>query len=161
MTCPPMPRGAAPVGHLSELGIIETVSVLYMRQWCKGGPARNDVWRDFRRGFGETRGEQLSASFDQLCEFCLLSGRRPLARHSIGCPFIGADEACFANLIATAAEAEHEDTLLMACLLVRADVAPLVSGLAMDFGLALKRLRLAVPSPDATETNGAPASMVH
>ncbi len=36
--------------------------------------------------------------------------------------------------------------MLIATLLVRADMAPLVASLAADFGLALKRMRLSAPS---------------
>ena len=43
-------------------------------------------------------------------------------RHSIECRCLGGDEACFANLVATAAEGEREDALLMATLMVEPSV---------------------------------------
>ncbi len=61
--------------------------------------------------------------------------------HSVQCACLGADESCFANFIATAATGEREDAMLIATLLVRPDVAPIVTSLAADFGLALIRMR--------------------
>lgn len=66
-------------------------------------------------------------------------------RHSVHCKCLGADESCFANFIVTAATGERDDAMLIATLLVRADVAPLITALATDFGLALMRMNLAAP----------------
>ncbi|WP_323370621.1 hypothetical protein [Sulfitobacter sp. F26204] len=63
-------------------------------------------------------------------------------RHSVDCKCLGADESCFANFIAAAAEGEHEDAMLFATLLVRSDVASMVVSCAAEFGLALKRMPL-------------------
>ena len=67
-------------------------------------------------------------------------GRRPLLRHQIGCACVGADEACFAGLVAAASEGRHEDALMIAVLVVRPDVAPLLVGLAETLGHALRRV---------------------
>ncbi len=66
-------------------------------------------------------------------------------RHSVQCKCLGADEACFANFIATAATGEREDAMLIATLLVRPDVAPLIVSLAADVGLAFMRMCLSAP----------------
>lgn len=66
-------------------------------------------------------------------------------RHSVQCKCLGADESCFANFIATAATGDRDDAMLIATLLVRPDVAPLITALATDFGLALVRMNLAAP----------------
>ncbi|GGE59835.1 hypothetical protein GCM10011517_29270 [Actibacterium pelagium] len=63
-------------------------------------------------------------------------------RHELACQCLGADESCFANLIAEAAEGDPEDAMLIATLLVRADMAPCLAALARDVGLALKRMSL-------------------
>ena len=55
-------------------------------------------------------------------------------RHSVTCKCLGSDESCFANFIATATDGQREDAMLIATLLVRADMAPLVASLAADFG---------------------------
>ena len=58
------------------------------------------------------------------------------------CTCLGADEACLANLIALATEGEREDALLIATLIVRADVAAHLMAAAQTFGLAIKRMAL-------------------
>lgn len=138
-------RGGAPVGFMTELDAIEAASVIYLRLWNSGPEAQVQVWNDLARGLGAERGKTALRSFETLCATCAQHGRRPLMRHSVHCKCIGADESCFANFIATAATGEREDAMLIATLLVRPDVAPLVASLAADFGLALMQMRLAAP----------------
>lgn len=138
-------RGGAPVGFIDDLDSIETASVIYFRLWSDGPEAQAQVWSDLATGLGVEHGRQALQSFEMLCSLCARHGRRPLMRHSIHCKFIGADESCFASFIATAATGQREDAMLIATLLVRPDVAPLVSSLAADFGLALARMRLSAP----------------
>jgi len=138
-------RGAAPVGYLAELDGIEAASVIYLRLWTDGPESREKVVTDFSLGLGDDQGRSAIKSFQQLCTLCSTHGRRPLMRHSVECKCLGADESCFANFIATAAEGDREDAMLFATLLVRVDMAPLVTACAVDFGLALKRMRLSAP----------------
>ena len=138
-------RGGAPVGFITELGSIEAASVIYLRLWCDGPESQSLVWNDFASGLGPDQGRKAIQSFEELCTLCARHGRRPLMRHSVQCKCIGADESCFANFIATAVDGEREDVLLIATLLVRPDVAPLIASLATNFGLALKRMHLASP----------------
>ena len=63
-------------------------------------------------------------------------------RHGFECPCLGADESCFANLIVQAVDGDPEDAMLIASLLVRADMAHCAAALARDVGLALKRLSM-------------------
>jgi hypothetical protein len=145
-------RGGAPVGFITELGAIEVASVIYLRLWCDGPVSQSLVWNDFARGLGPDQGRKAMQSFEELCRLCVRHGRRPLMRHSVQCKCIGSDESCFANFIATAADGEREDALLIATLLVRPDVAPLIASLATNFGLALKRMHLASPRDMTTST---------
>ena len=138
-------RGGAPVGFITELDSIEAASVIYLRLWCDGPDAQAQVWNDFASGLGPDQGRKAVQSFEELCRLCARHGRRPLMRHSVQCKCLGADESCFANFIATAADGEREDALLIATLLVRPDVAPLITSHATNFGLALKRMHLASP----------------
>jgi len=138
-------RGAAPVGFITELDAIEAASVIYLRLWCDGPEAQSQVRDDFTTGLGQTLGRKTLQTFDELCGLCAKHGRRPLMRHSVECKCLGADEACFANFIATATEGEREDALMIAMLLVRPDVAPLIASLAAEFGLAIKRMHLSAP----------------
>lgn len=138
-------RGGAPVGYITELGGIEAASVLYLRLWSDGDESRTCVSGDFERCFGPANGGRLLDTFGQLCGLCTRHGRRPLMLHAVGCQCLGADESCFANFIATAAEGDRDDAMLIATLLVRPDMAPLVTALATDFGLALRRMHLSAP----------------
>ena len=67
-------------------------------------------------------------------------------RHHPKCPCLGADEACFANLVAEAVWGVREDAMLFAMLIVRADCAPGLVALAEQFGLALSVLNRGVAS---------------
>lgn len=71
-------------------------------------------------------------------------------RHAPACPCIGADEACFAALVADAAEGAREDAMLISTLIVRPDFAPAAAACAEELGVALRR---------ATLTRG--ASVIH
>lgn len=142
MNAPASTAGAAPVGDIATLPATEAGAVLYLRLWCDGPEAQERVWNDFATGLGAGHGRTALHSLEQLCLLCARHGRRPLMRHHLTCRCLGADEACFARFVAAAAEGEQEDAMLMATLLVRADMAPSLVGLARTFGLALRRLAL-------------------
>lgn len=144
-------RGGAPVGFITELDGIEAASVIYLRLWCNGPESQASVWNDFASSLGATQGRKILQSFEDLCNLCTQYGRRPLMRHSVNCKCLGSDESCFANFIATAATGDRDDAMLIATLLVRPDVAPLITSLATDFGLALKRMNLRAPKHMAGE----------
>lgn len=145
MTRRQLQRGGAPVGFLAELDGIEAASVIYLRLWADGPESQAEGWNDFALSLGTTSGRRALKSFEDLCDLCARHGRRPLMRHSVSCKCLGADESCFANFVATAAEGDREDAMLIATLLVRPDMAPLVTSLACNVGLALKRMRLKAP----------------
>ena len=145
MTSAQEKRGGAPVGFITELDGIEAASVIYLRLWCDGPEAQESVSNDFEFSLGTDRGRKALKSFEDLCSLCTRHGRRPLMRHSVNCKCLGADESCFANFIATAVMGDRDDAMLIATLLVRPDVAPLLTSLATDFGLALKRMNLCAP----------------
>lgn len=132
-------RGAAPVGLISDLPELEATCVLCLRQWCDGPDGQATLWRDMIHRLGTPDAKRAMQSFEQLFTLCAAHGRRKLMRHSVECDCLGADEACFANFISSATEGHREDAMLIATLLVRADFAPLVTTLAMDFGLLLSR----------------------
>lgn len=135
-------RGGAAVGYIAELDPVEAGAVLYLRLWCDGPEAKAEVWNDFAVGLGAEGGRSALRAFEELCGLCVRHGRRPLMRHSVTCKCLGADEACFANFIATASEGDREDAMLIATMIVRADMAPCLVDLAATFGLALKRMAL-------------------
>ncbi len=146
-------RGGAPVGHLAELGPVETGAVLYLRLWADGPEAQGQVWNDFATLLGPSCGREALKSFEALCELCARYGRRPLMRHSVTCECVGADESCFANLIGYASEGAREDALLLAANMVRPDMAGALAGLAEEFGMALKRLSIRASKRAAIQPN--------
>ncbi|SHI58441.1 hypothetical protein [Wenxinia saemankumensis] len=111
-------KGSHPVGQLTDLDPAGRVAVAAFR--------------------GDGR-ELCPAPLRDLCALCARHGRRPLACHGAGCPCLGGDEACFARLIELAAGGEQEEALMLAMLLVRADLAPLAVALAQQAALALRR----------------------
>jgi len=140
-------RGGAPVGYLTELDGIEAAAVIYLRLWSDGADAQEQVRDDLANRLGDARGRQALDCFETICTLCARHGRRPLMRHSVQCKCLGADESCFANFIATAATGAREDAVLIATLLVRPDVAPLLAAAASEFGLALKQMQLGAARP--------------
>jgi len=138
-------RGAATVGHVQDYDAITAAAVIYLRMWCESKETQTNVMNDFVQTLGMKRGRRAIEALGELCGLCIRHGRRPLCRHGVHCKCVGADEASFGHFIATAAEGEREDAMLFATLFVRPDVAPIISSLAADFGLALKQMNLAAP----------------
>lgn len=138
-------RGGRAVCHLSDLEPIEAAAVFYLRLWCNGPDAQAEVWSDFATSLGLQRGRAALSSFERLCDLYTRHARRPLLRHDVRCACVGSDEACFANFIATATEGEHEDATMLACLMVRVDVAPMAVGLAQQVGFAFRCMKLSAP----------------
>lgn len=153
-------RGGAPVGQIGHLGPVEAGAVLYLRLWSDGPAGQRDARADFDLALGRDGAEAALAALGGLCDLCARHGRRPLVRHALTCRCIGADESCFATLVAAATEGAREDAMLLAALLVRADMAPALTDLAQRFGLALRRMACAAP-PAATPPAPAPARHLH
>lgn len=145
-------RGGAPVGYLYELAPVEAMAVLFLRLWSEGPHSKSHIWTEFQSALGTDNGRAALKSFENLCTMCSRYGRRPMMRHHSTCKMIGADESCFANLVALAADGEREDAMLISTLLVRADIAPGIAALAAEEGLALKRMGL---------RDGHPANTTH
>lgn len=136
------PRGVAAVGRIAELDPVEAGAVLYMRLCWAAPDALDRMTDDFILLLGSDAGQQAARGFHQLVQLCNGHARRPLCPHALNCACLGGDEACFARMVASAAEGAREDALMMALLLVRADIAPIVTGLAQDAGLSLRRMAL-------------------
>ena len=153
MTIAKEKRGGAPVAFLAELDGIAAASIIYLRMWHNGPESQADVWRDLSSSLGADHGRKALKAFETLCSLCSQHGRRQLMLHAITCKCIGSDESCFANFIATAATGEHEDAMLIATLLVRPDIGPIITSLAVDFGLALMLMNLRAPKDLDDDTN--------
>lgn len=135
-------RGAAPVAVLGDLDPVAAVAVLHLRLWADGPRGVREVTLSLERALGPADAQAAAGMFADLYDVCLCYGRRPLMHHQVTCRCVGADEACFANLIGTAVDSGTEEAMLMATLLVRADAAPMLAALAREVGLTFKRVAL-------------------
>lgn len=142
-------RGAAAVGVLSELPAIEATAVRHLRQWFDSPETRLAMRDDIYNLLGPEMTEIALETFGQLCMLCVQHGRRPLIRHGMQCACLGADENCFANMIAAAAEGQVDDTMLFASLIVRPSMARELLPLASEFGFLLRQMTTIMPPPMA------------
>ena len=129
--------GGAPVGLVSDLDDLEARAVACLRLWQSGAAHRRGLRNELTARLGSSRAQHALSTLETLFDLCAQHARRPLMRHQVDCSCLGADEACFAQFIATAAHGEREDAMLLAMLIVRGDVAPVLTGLAQQAGLAL------------------------
>ncbi len=155
----PSSRGGAAVGRLTDLAPIEAGAVMYLRLWSEGAKGRADAASDFDIALGANQGRAAMLTLDRLCSLCASYGRRPLIRHGLGCACLGADENCFAQMIAAASEGAREDAMMMASLIVRPDFAPALASLSEKLGMALRRMTAAVPMP--TTGHQTPSAVLH
>ncbi|NVO54220.1 hypothetical protein HW561_00240 [Rhodobacteraceae bacterium B1Z28] len=155
----PSPRGGAAVGRLSDLSPVEAGAVMYLRLWSEGAGGRADAASDFDIALGADHGRAATLTLDRLCSLCAHHGRRPLVRHGLECACLGADENCFAQMIAAASEGAREDAMMMASLIVRPDFAPALASLSEELGFALRRMTAAVPMP--TTGHKTPSAVLH
>jgi predicted amidophosphoribosyltransferase len=132
---------------------------MYLRLWSEGKSGRADAASDFDIALGQDHGRAAMLSLDRLCSLCAHQGRRPLVRHGLGCACLGADENCFAQMIAAASEGAREDAMMMASLIVRPDFAPALASLSEELGLALRRMTAAVLMP--TTGHEVPSAVLH
>ncbi|HRO11271.1 hypothetical protein [Amaricoccus sp.] len=140
MSAEPRHPGATPVGRLAELPPLEREVIHWLRLWCAGPDGPRTVSRELVARHGEA-GRDLAADFDELVGTLAGHSRRPLVGHAPGCPCAGADECVFARFVALAAEGAREDAVLMAALMVRADLALCLANRAETIGLRLMRGR--------------------
>ncbi len=134
---PPHAPGALPVGRLDALPPLSGLAVRALRRWCEAGEGALAL--DLREALGPERGEAAAQAFGRLCALLLAAARRPLLRHGPACLGLGADEAAFAEFLRLAAGGEREDALMLACCLVRPDLAPSLVHQAEQAGLRLAR----------------------
>ncbi len=132
-----MPRhpGAAAVGHVADLPPLERQVIRCLRFWCAGPDGQGALGRELSLRHGPVLAERLA----ELLQLTATHARRPLLGHAIDCPCAGGDECVFARFVSLAAEGAREEAVLMAALIVRADLALCLAGLAEDVGLGLMR----------------------
>lgn len=139
MSAQPRHPGAAAVGRLAELPPIERQVIRCLRLWSDGPDGAEALHRELAGRHAPRQAARLVADFGELMRTTAGHARRPLLGHAPDCPCAGGDECVFARFVALAAEGAREDAVLMAALLVRADVALCLAGLAEAVGLGLMR----------------------
>jgi hypothetical protein len=137
-------RGTSPVARLAHLPEAEAWWVRALRLWCDGDEGQGALRAELEARFGEAGAHAVFARFTDLLGLIFHYSRRPLVRHSVSCDCVGADEAVFA-LFCSQAVTDREEAMMIACLLLRADVAPLAVSLAQTLGLDLMRADDPVP----------------
>ena len=130
--------GGAPVARLDGLPPLERRVIRCLRLWSAGPDGQQAVGWEVDRDGG---GERLARSFGELLRLTAGHARRPLLGHALDCPCAGSDECIFARFVALAAEGAREEAVLMAALIVRADVALCLAAAAEQVGLGMMRGR--------------------
>ena len=128
--------GSALVGRVADLPPAEGWWIRAFRQW--NGEAGN-LAEDMAGLFGADRAERILSRFGELMKILSLHARRPLAAQGSDCTSLCSDEAVFALLCTTATHGAREDAMMIACLMVRPDVAPIAVSLAQSLGLEVER----------------------
>jgi hypothetical protein len=131
--------GAAPVGRLAELPPLERQVIRWLRLWTEGPTGQAAAIDELAERHGRAATERVAIRFGELLQVMARHARRPLLSHAPGCPCAGGDECVFARLVALAAEGAREEAILMAALIVRADLALPLAALAEEVGLGLMR----------------------
>lgn len=134
------PSGGAPVGLLCDLAPLERAVVLHLRRWCSGGAEAAWTVTQFAEGLGPQGGLRLARRMDRFLLHCLGRSQRPLLRHAIGCPCLGADESMLARQVALAAAGDSDAALRIALDYLPDTAAWQAVILSEDLGLALHGL---------------------
>ncbi|ROU00144.1 hypothetical protein EAT49_12615 [Histidinibacterium lentulum] len=149
------------MGRIEDLDPAGVELVGLLRGLTAGSAARAAAETLLQQRAGPEMALRVIAAFDAFWRQIAVHGRRPLMRHGPGCSCLGADEACLATLVEAASEGAREDALLMACLVVRPDMSPMVVADAAVLGLSLQRLVLRAPRLDPAGERPVPARLMH
>lgn len=141
------PRGAAAVGMLADLPLLEQGAVLLMRHWCCAVGGRQAVADDFALALGHERGGAAVDALDHLITLMVHHGRRPFMRHDLTCACIGGDESAFAQMIAAATADDTEDAMAFALTMMPAAFAYEAVQTARRFGLFVLAMARNLHSP--------------
>jgi hypothetical protein len=139
MTAQDRNPGGSPVGRVAELPPLERMVIRGLRLWSLGADGQVRLQAELAARHGAPAARHLAEGFGELLQISVLHARRPLLGHALDCPCAGADECVFARFVSLAAEGAREDAILIASLLVRADLALVLAGRAEEIGLGLMR----------------------
>lgn len=131
--------GGSPVSRVAELPPLERLVIRCLRLWSLGAEGQSLLRAELAVRHGPLSAQRLSEEFGELLRISVLHARRPLLGHALDCPCAGADECVFARFVSLAAEGAREDAILIAALLVRADLALALAARAEEIGLGMMR----------------------
>jgi len=117
-------HGAGAVGRVDDLPRIEAGAVHALRLWFSGPAGKAVVWNRLAHRFGPREGRARLRALERCLALMVDGARRPIMRHGLACPCLGADEWVLARMFAAAARTDRGGAMLLACDLVRPDVAP-------------------------------------
>jgi hypothetical protein len=141
MSAHPRNPGGAAVGRLDELPPLERRVIRCLRLWCAGEAGQQALGEELARRHGPDSARRIAAGFSELVVATVRNARRPLMGHAVDCPCAGSDECVFARFVALSAEGAREEAVLIAALMVRADLALGLAALAEQVGLGLMRMQ--------------------
>ena len=144
---PKIPRdnpGGATVASLSALDGAQALAVLLYRDWLDGADGQDRVRDVFVQNLDQGQAAIAIQGWGALIDELMRHARRPLMRHALSCPCVGADEAAFAQILSLAACGEREEVLLILSLLIRADRTLCALVAAESAGRAIHRSALAL-----------------
>jgi hypothetical protein len=136
------PRGAAPVGQLADLPMLEQGAVYLLRQWCSDEAGRIAIAHDFTRSLGDEQGVAAVNGLAHLIGLMVGHGRRPFMRHDQNCTCLGGDESAFAQMVAAASAGDTEDAMAFALTMMPAAIAYEAVQTAESLGLFIHALAL-------------------
>jgi hypothetical protein len=139
MSIEPRNPGGAAVGRLAELPPLERQVIRCIRLWSAGIEGREALLAELGSRHGRGAADRLAADLGELLDTTVRNARRPLMGHALECPCAGSDECVFARFVALSAEGAREEAVLMAALIVRADLALGLAARAERVGLGLMR----------------------
>ncbi len=144
MSALPRQPGAAPVGRMADLAPLERRIVRSLRLLGHGETGRAAMHLDLAATLGSDTAGAIGGRLEELLLTLMHHARRPVACHDISCPCVGGDEYALARFVSLSAEGDREDAMLLAALLVRADVVHCLAPLAEEVGLRVGRVGLAM-----------------
>ena len=140
-------RGAAPVGQLEELPLLEMTAIIYFRMMAGSFKTRKALEKDFTLAFGADHGGYYFKRFEEFFVCLATKSRRKVMHHEVECTCFGGDESVIANMISLAAIGDIKDAELFAYNLVSGDTAVTLVAHADNIGLALRIMLERYPVP--------------
>jgi len=139
MTAMPVPRGGETIASLRSMEPWQSELIVLLRTWCSGPEGPSDVMDKLRVNLSHSEAVDAYRAAGRLLQKVSETTYRPLVRHGISCPCVGADEALLVHLVRLASDGQLQDAALMAGLLSGPSHAEHIGILAGELGEILRR----------------------